>query len=140
MAEMTTPSVVIEAAPPLPNVTVVTGFPSDVTRAFASAVNVVWPFAIVKVPTRFAVRGGSLISDAGSLPAVLAPSCSQNNPRTASHPSGAISSATRAARCFSISARYSAGPAAAKTRASARRHAVFISRLPPRASRLDRRE
>ena len=54
---------------------------------------------------RFAVRAGSLISDAGSLPAALAPSCSQNSPRTASQPSGAVNSTTRVARYFSISAR-----------------------------------
>ena len=63
------------------------------------------PAASVNTPRRFGARGGNRISDAGSLPAVFAPSCSQNSPRTASHPSGAVSSSTRAAGIFSISAR-----------------------------------
>src|SRR5262249_1204111 len=61
-----------------------------------------------------------LMSLAESLPAVLSPSWSQNSPRTASHPSGAVSSVTRSCRYFSISARYEAGAAAPIASAVAR--------------------
>ena len=46
----------------------------------SAAVKATDPLASVKTPTRLGARAGSLMSDAASLPAMLAPSRSQNSP------------------------------------------------------------
>src|SRR5258708_4503117 len=97
----------------------VTRFPAAVTAAAGSAVNATARSLSVNTPSRFGARAGRRISAAGSLPAAFAPSWSQNNPWTASHPLGAVSSSRRCLRYCSISARYDAGASTAPRIANA---------------------
>src|SRR3954465_1512291 len=102
-------NVIAEFSPPRgSNVNVSIGFPAAGPCAAGSRLNVTSRPASVNTPRRFGARAGRRISLAGSLPAVFWPSCSQNNPCTASQPFGAVSSAMRSRRYLAISARYEA--------------------------------
>src|SRR3954468_8346015 len=102
-------NVIAEFSPPRgSNVNASIALPAAVTCAAGSLLNVTSRPASVNTPRRFGARAGRRISLAGSLPAVFCPSCSQNNPCTASQPFGAVSSAMRSRRYLAISARYAA--------------------------------